>query len=145
MQDGYITALAALGGSVLGSATSLATTWLTQHGQLRVDRAARESAKRETLYGQFIDEAARLYAEVLRTEYDDPALLVKLTAMHNRMRLFASTEVLRSAERVITSILELNSQPSHTLRELVDLETRAALEPMREFGERCRAELDQIG
>lgn len=145
MQDGYITALAALGGSVVGSVTSLATTWLSQHGQRRIERASREASKREALYGQFIDEAARLYAIVLRSESDDPAFLVALLAANHRMRLFSSPPVLEAADAVVRSIIALNAMPNLTLREIAESEAATMTEPLRAFGERCRAELDAIG
>lgn len=59
MDAAYVTAFAALGGSIVGSATSLMTTFLTQNNQRRVDRASKEADRHEKLYGEFIDEVSR--------------------------------------------------------------------------------------
>ena len=68
MDTAYISAFAALGGSAVGALTSLATTWFTLNSQERANRAAREMTRRETLYGQFIEEAAKLYTDALMNE-----------------------------------------------------------------------------
>ncbi len=52
MDSAYFSAFAALGGSVIGGLTSLATSWLIQHTQLRAQRYAQNIGRRETLYAK---------------------------------------------------------------------------------------------
>jgi len=54
-----LSAFAIFGGSALGGALSLASSWPSQHFQVRADRTARRTAALETLYGEFIDEASK--------------------------------------------------------------------------------------
>jgi hypothetical protein len=53
----YLTAIAALAGSVIGGLTSFATAWLTQNRQAVAQERAREKVRRQKLYRQFIEEA----------------------------------------------------------------------------------------
>jgi hypothetical protein len=59
MNAGYVSALAALAGSIIGALTSLTASWLTQHVQLRAQRVAQDLTRREALYKDFIEEASR--------------------------------------------------------------------------------------
>ncbi|GBD49843.1 hypothetical protein [Methylopila sp. Yamaguchi] len=58
MDAGYISALAALAGSAIGALASLDTTWLTKHAQERATLLVQDRARREALYGEFIQEAS---------------------------------------------------------------------------------------
>ena len=53
---------AALAGTVIGGLTSFLTAWVSQSVQARNQRRAAESARRQELYGAFMDELAQLYA-----------------------------------------------------------------------------------
>ena len=55
MDVSYVPVLSALAGSAIGGMTSIGTTWLTQHAQGRAHRNADRLARRERLYGGFID------------------------------------------------------------------------------------------
>lgn len=63
MNDGYTTALAALGGAALGGLTSFATSWTTLRTQMKAERSASSKSKRQKLYKAFIDDAARTYGD----------------------------------------------------------------------------------
>ncbi len=65
MNAAYLSALSALAGSAIGALASLATTWLTQSYQDRTQRAAQEASRRERLFGEFIDQASKLFGEAL--------------------------------------------------------------------------------
>jgi hypothetical protein len=73
MDATYMSALAALAGSAIGGMTSVTTAWITQHAQTRAQRLITERERRENLFGRFIDEASKLYADALQTTRDDPA------------------------------------------------------------------------
>src|SRR6266850_3678639 len=78
MDNAYMSAVAALAGSAIGALASFATTWLTQHAQVRAQRFAQAMARREHLYGEFIEEASKLFTDALTHEFDDPAKFVRL-------------------------------------------------------------------
>jgi hypothetical protein len=59
MDVAYISALAALAGSVVGSLTSGITTWLNQRAQARAGLRAHEASRREDLFTDFIVAASK--------------------------------------------------------------------------------------
>ena len=63
MNPAYISALSALAGAAIGGLTSFVTSWLTLRTQLRHVHREAEKAKLEALYGDFIAEATRLFAQ----------------------------------------------------------------------------------
>jgi hypothetical protein len=80
----YLSALSALAGSAIGGLASIATTWLTQHSQDRSQRYTRSVARREALYGDFIDEASVLFIDALTHEHVDPSKFVQIYYLPNR-------------------------------------------------------------
>jgi hypothetical protein len=58
-------AFSAVMGSLVGAFTSFVTTYANQRAQCRRDFLSRQFAQRETLYSEFINEAARLMADSL--------------------------------------------------------------------------------
>ena len=79
----YLSALSGLLGATIGGMTSFGTAWLTQRNQVRNARREVEKAKREALFGDFIAEATRLYADALSHEKDDVTGLVRIGAADN--------------------------------------------------------------
>ena len=63
MNDEYMSGIAALAGSATGALASFATTWLTQRKQEREQRSAQAMALRHQLYGEFIEEASKLFTD----------------------------------------------------------------------------------
>jgi hypothetical protein len=55
----YISALAALTGSVAGGLTSGLTTWLSQRAQARAGQLGQEMSRRDDLYKDFIVAASK--------------------------------------------------------------------------------------
>jgi hypothetical protein len=55
-----------------------------------------QRAKRESLHGDFVAEASRLYGDALSHEKDDVTDLVPLYALVAKMRLFASRDVINA-------------------------------------------------
>jgi hypothetical protein len=100
MEAAYISALAALAGTVIGGLTSFATSWTTLQAQARAQRLANERDKREALFGRFLEEAAKLYADALQNKRDDASALIGLYALIGRIRLISSVRVVESADTV---------------------------------------------
>ena len=140
MTSAYISAIAALCGSVIGALVSIATTWLTQHHQDESRRRAQEYTRRERIFVEFIDLSSKAYVDaLLETSIKDPAKIVSLYATMGKLRLFAAGAIVEAAEKVMSRILETYYGPKF------DLENRPAVDHtsdiLREFSERCRGEL----
>jgi hypothetical protein len=140
MNSAYISAIAALAGSGIGAVASFATTWLTQDAQERARRVAQAVARREHLYGEFIEEASKLFTDALTHELDDPSKFVRLYAIVGRLRLFASTVVVAKAEEVMQRIVETYHLPNRDFRNLEDRQ-RDDIDVLRAFSEACREDL----
>jgi hypothetical protein len=140
MNNAYLSAIAALAGSAIGALASFATTWLTQHAQERAQRLAQGMAKRERLYGEFIDEAAKLYTDALTHDLDDPSKFVHLYALVGKLRLFASASVIAKAEEVMHRIGEIYHAPNSVPNNLAG-EGRRNTDLLKVFSEVCRDDL----
>ena len=113
MDAAYLSALSALSGSAIGASASLTTTWLTQRYQERSQRLAQERARRERIFGEFIDQASQLYANALsHTPLEDPARFVPLYATIGKLRLFASAHTIAAADAVMERIVETYHLPN---------------------------------
>jgi hypothetical protein len=138
MDTASLSALAALGGSTVGALASFTTTWITIGGQERAKTLTRTMLKKETLYGEFIDEASKLYTDALSHELDDASKLVQLYALTNKLRLFAPVDVLAAIDEVTDHLLETYRSPN------LDLRTRGAeprVDILRAFSRACRKDL----
>lgn len=140
MNDAYMSGIAALAGSATGALASFATTWLTQHKQERAHRFAQAMALRHRLYGEFIEEASKLFTDALTHELDDPSKFVHLYALVGRSRLFATANVILRAEEVMRLIVETYNLPNRDFR---NPEERGEhnVDVLRVFSEACREEL----
>jgi len=125
--------------------TSLATTWLTQHGQARIQQMNRDRVQREKLFSKFIDEASSLYADALTHEGSDLGKLSKLYSMVARMRLLSSKSIVEHAEKVAQMVIDTYLAPNKTFRDVPKLRESGAMDPLKDFGEACREELRKFG
>ena len=141
MDAGYISALSALAGSSIGALASLTTTWLTQHSQTRTTQRAQDRARREALYGEFIREASKLFADAFEHDLDDPAKFVQLYAIVSTIRLFGRPRTLEEAERVMGQIGAAYLAPNKELRLFGDITKVGELDPLYAFSRACREEL----
>ena len=91
MDPAYISAFAALAGTAIGGLASFATSWTTQNALTRAQRLSAERETRAALFGRFLDEAAKLYADALQNKREDAAaLMIGIHALTNRIRLSSS-------------------------------------------------------
>ena len=136
-----ISALSALGGAAIGGLASFGSSWLTQRTQLRFGQHEAIKTRREMLYAEFVDEAARLYGDALGHQKDDAADLVKLFALLGRIRLVSPRSVVTAAERTFDTIIETYLGPNRTMHEVLDDVNRGGFNFLTEFGEACRQDL----
>ena len=141
----YLPALAALAGSAVGGVTSLVAAWLTQRRQDHASRIAQDRARRQKVYGKFIDEASKLYADALVHDKAEAEALVSVYALISRMRVVSSAAVIEKAEAVVRASLDTYFAPNKTFPELRQLmNSQPISEPLRAFSEECRKELSNI-
>src|SRR6266404_9185677 len=140
MDNAYLSAVAALAGSAIGALASFATTWLTQHAQQRAQRFGQAMARREHLYGDFIEEASKLFTDALTHQLDDPSKFVRLYALVGELRLFATANVILRAEEVMRLIVETYHLPNRDFRNPQERQEHD-VDELRAFSEACREEL----
>jgi hypothetical protein len=140
MNDAYISALAALAGSGIGALASVGTTWVTQRYQDRSKRLAQNSARLEQVFGEFIDQASRLFADALTHQLDDLSKLVPLYATMGKLRLYASNETVVCADRVMSRILDAYYSPNINF-ETQRIRRAENYDVLRAFITACQTEL----
>jgi hypothetical protein len=144
MDPAYVSAFAALGGSVIGGVTSLAAAWLTQRQQASVQVLLQEKTRRQDLYKQFIEDASQLYADALIHDQTPIPPIVNLYALASKIRVVSSPGVAESADNVVRMIVNTYVLPNKSLPELHDMVAKEALDPLRDFSEACHDELDAL-
>ena len=145
MDGAYISALAALAGTATGGLTSFATSWTTQQAQARAQRLAAERETRAALFGRFLDEAAKLYSDALQNRRDDITGLIGIYALTNRIRLMSSPQVVEAADTVVQIIVDAYLAPNITMEEMRANWIDRHVDPLRDFSEACRQELQTFG
>ncbi len=139
-----IGALGGLMGSLVGGSATVATAWITQRTLNRRELIREDMRKRETLYGEFISECGRLLVDAFSHSLDDPAKLLPVYALINRIRLSASRPVVAEAERLLRHITDQYFANNLTVDEMRQLTLSGQADPLESFGEACRAELKLI-
>jgi hypothetical protein len=145
MEAAYISAFAALAGTAIGGLTSFATSWITQHAQARVQRLAAERDARAELFGRFLDEAAKLYSDALQNRRDDITSMINIYALVNRIRLMSSPQVVEAADTVARIIVDAYLASNITMEEMRTNWIDRHVDPLRDFSEACRQELQTFG
>jgi hypothetical protein len=143
MDTAYFSAFVALAGSMIGGATSLGASWLTQQVQFRAQQYTRELSRREDLYKAFIEEASKLYADAYESDAASVSKLVDLYALISRMRVLSSPSIVETADRVARVIIDTYRAPNKTIRDVAELLNEDAMNPLRDFSNACREERQQ--
>jgi hypothetical protein len=144
MDSTIITAVAAAGGSLVGAAATIVTTWITQRTQRAHAEREEKLRNREALYGEFSTEASRLTVEALSHSLERPDTFVKLYGITGRIRLVATDPVLDAAEACIRQIIDLYAKPNMTVEQIRLAFERDGLDPIKDFSVACRKELLEI-
>jgi hypothetical protein len=142
MDVAYLSALAALAGSVVGGLTSGITTWLSQRAQARAGQLAHEMSRREDLFKDFIVAASKAYGEAIMSSEPQIHELVGLYAMISRMRILCLPLTIASADKIMLATIDTYFAPNKTIRELHDvIKSGEGIDPLKEFSEAAREEL----
>jgi hypothetical protein len=141
MNPAYLSAFAALAGSLIGGLTSILANWLTQHEQSRAQHLEHDLSMRHELYKNFIEEASRLYADAFTRDDAKISDLVNLYALVSRMRVFSSPQIAERADVIVRRIIATYLEPNKTFRDLKEIVNKDPMDPLREFSNACREEL----
>jgi len=145
MDTTLLTTFAALGGSLVGGSTTMATAWLSQRYGARSQRIRDEIARREALYGAFIDEASKRIVDAIEHDIDDASQVVLLFGLFCRIQLVCSEPVLRAADRVIKATATAYANPSMRLKDLLVADRLSQQDDVvAAFSRACRDELEDL-
>ena len=147
MDTGFISAVAALAGAAIGGTMSFLGSWVVQRRKVRADWLMQDRSRRQELYKEFIEEAAKCYVDAVQQIKPDIASLVVLYAKMSRMRIISSPPVLAAGEEVLKKIVETYSQPQIALTAesiRTTLEEGRAIDVLKEFGNACREEFELV-
>jgi len=139
-----VSAMAGVFGSLVGGGATVATAWLTQKTLSKREIMGAEIRGREALYGDFIRECSKQVIASFERTLDDPQKLSSVYELINRIRLSASDAVLAEAEHVLQRIMEQYFAPNLSVEEVRALAASASGDPLKAFGEACRAELKSM-
>ena len=144
MEASVVTALAALLGAATGGLTSVMTTWTAQRMRARAQWLEQDALRRQDLYKEFIEEAARCYVHALQHEEADIPGLVALYAKTDRMRILSSPKVVDIAEHIARRIMDTYLEPDKSFVELREMSNSGSINLIREFNVACRAEFETL-
>jgi hypothetical protein len=143
MNSVMITALAVIGGSLLGALGSAVGTWITAKHQDRRDLLGKQIARREALYSDFIGESAHLLIDAMQHNSVDLQKMLPVHALASRIRLSSSEPVLEEAERLVRTIVSMYPRTNLTA-EQIGAHAVNGHDPLRAFSDICRIELDSL-
>ena len=141
MDAAYVSAFAALLGSIIGGLTSLGASWVSQNAQARTQQVLGDKSRRQEHYRVFIEEAAKLYGDALASQNLDVAKVIGLYAMASRMRVLSSDLVFEHAEKVIQAIVDTYFERNRDVADLRGEMHSHKLDPLRSFSEVAREDL----
>ena len=139
-----LSATAALAGSAVGGLTSFMATWLSQKNQLKAQFLLHDKERRQELYRTFVEDASNAYIEGLMSDSPDLAKIVNIYALISRMRILSSSQVVNEAVSVAQVIMRSYAEPNKTLSDIRSMVDQRTFDPMHNFSEVCRLELEQL-
>jgi hypothetical protein len=139
-----ISALAALTGAAVGGLTSGIANWLNHRSQVRAQWILHEKTRRQILYKDFIEDAAKCYIDALQHDEADIPGLVSLYAKLSRMRTLSSKPVVHCAEDVARKILDSYLEPDKSFVELREMAIDGTIDLLRGFSDACHDEFEEM-
>jgi hypothetical protein len=139
-----ISALAALTGAAVGGLTSGIANWLNHRSQVRAQWILHEKTRRQILYKDFIEEAAKCYIDALQHDEADIPGLVGVYAKLSRMRTLSSKPVVHQAEDVARKILDTYLEPDKSFVELREMAVDGTIDLLRGFSDACHDEFEDM-
>jgi hypothetical protein len=143
MDPSVISAVAALGGAIIGGLASMAGSWMTQKLRVKAKQLAQHKQRRIKIYNEFIEQASTLFVDALEHETPNASAMIALYTTISRMRILSSAAVIECAEKVGDIIVDTYLAPKMTpdqLRETLKSRTFHSFDHLRDFSKVCRAE-----
>ena len=112
MDSAILSASAGLIGSLIGGMSTFAASWLTQRQVLRTQTLMQNAMQRQAIYSDFIIEASKRLTEAWSHKAEGPEVIAGLYSAVARMRLTASSEIIKRAEQVILGIIAAYADPN---------------------------------
>ena len=144
MNAGYVSAFAALAGSLIGGLTTFAAAWITQRQQANVQWLLQEKTRRQELYQQFIDEASKIYVDALFHDQVEIPPLISLYASINKMRIVSNPGIAERADKVVRMIVGTYLLPNKSFQEVHAMMQSGTLDFLRDFSDACHEELSLL-
>ena len=136
--------LAALLGAIIGGLLSVLASWLAQRVQAKAQWLSQEVLRRQLLYSDFVESAARCFADALMHDEPNTGTLAKLYGDIGRLRLNSSEEVVREAYRITHRILDAYGDANRSKVEIREFLARDSVDLFSDFGDACRVELIKL-
>ena len=140
MDASAISGLSALAGTAIGGLISAAAAWFTQRHMVQAQWVSSQVLRRQDLYRDFIEAAAKCYVHALQHDRPDIPGLVHLYSNISRMRVLSSSEVVEKAEHVTQKILDTYAEPDKSFVELRAMAKNHAIDLLNDFSRACRIE-----
>ena len=144
MDASIISALAALTGAVVGGLTSGIANWLNHRSQVRAQWLLHERNRRQVLYRDFIEEAAKCYIDALQHDKPDIPGLVGIYAKLSRMRALSAKPVVNRADDVVRKIVDAYLEPDKSFIELRGMIIDGTIDLLQDFSAACRDEFEAM-
>jgi hypothetical protein len=144
MDSTLTSVLAALGGSIVGATTPVISNFVLQRSLTQRELTNREIAQREELYAEFIRQGTACYAKALGRGVEGVNEIVAMYALANRIRLFASEDVLEAAEEFVKKLVLKYGESALTIEQLKTAALEQHVDPLSDFALKCRAELRRV-
>ncbi len=142
MDVAYVSALAALGGSVVGGLISGIATWLAQRSQILAGHRSHQISHREELFRDFILAVSKAHGQAMINNQPDLQALISMYGAINRMEILCSPRTVACAQRAAQATLETQFQPSKELPDILAMiKSGTWINPLSEFAEAARDEL----
>ena len=142
MDVAYVSAFAALGGSVIGGLISGFTTWLAQRVQVRAGHRAHQISHREDLFRDFIVAASKAYGQAIMSHEPEPQDLLAMYTSINRMEVLSSPRTVACVQQVASAVADAYARPNMTVQEILGMmKADAVVNPLSRFNEAAREEL----
>ena len=146
MDVAYVSAFAALTGSVVGGLMSGIATWLAQRFQVQAGYRAHQISLREDLFRDFIVAASKAHSQALMSDRPELQDLVSMYSVVNTMQVLCFPRTIACAEEVVNATLETYFQPNKTFDDIrATIKTGTGINPLSEFAEAARDELRALG
>ena len=141
MEMPWLPALSGMVGTIVGASATVVIAWLTQRSHHRRELARERLQKNEAVYGEFIDQCARLMVDAVQHQLEKPDTMLPVYALINRIRLCASDQVLAAAEFLLGRLTDQYYAPNLSVDQVRELAHSLDADPLRTFGEAARGEL----